>query len=626
MAIELNATLSQMYTFARQAARNAQLSGEDTVIQKTPQGDPSLVGRKWVKLGGRSDAFKASNLATRTAFFESLCAQFGGAERIPASVRAVLKEGDFKLNGEGEVTSGRPLTARRIICVCNAVKAYNEANAPTNFNPITADDYEKLTPGLKADYEKYVAKRGGELEAAGSMDLDTLSVGYYLKGRSDALASCAKLFEGERKEEFLNILRSVRNDIEQGDISTARAVCLELLTSWVKGQQALGALVEARTKDLSVYDRLLVLQQAEQALQDKVVPLVKRIFTRDAVPAGLKDISFDALMRNYDFKPRKPVPGGTAAENAGTVLSTDNAMKFITRYLEAYKDEFMACPGENTDDYKGKTKNKWENVVEALRCFKALKDDAELSRWLNASIQEGVKFVGSKAQAKFLEDVAKNQAEFEAKKAKAKAEGKPFKDHFSMPPKCPASQMPSGRKAEERIKEITKVTGHARSNTPAQVREAYDTFCKLDEYFFKCLEIDRANGDTKMFDMLMDALNTTACLQGRCSRLQTVIMALDADIAKVKDVTIEKGDKVMAAMGKAIQQLQAKEDEEVDYAEAVKKLADAMTDKNGKPHEMELDFAAGDFKVGDKVPVTVEFLMKPEIADMLKACLPYFKE
>ena len=626
MAIELNAALNQMYTFAQQAARNAQLSGEDTVIQKTPQGDPALVGHKWVKLGGRSDAFKASNLATRTAFYESLCSLFGGAEKIPAAVRAVLKLGDFKLNDAGEVTSCRPLTARRIISVCNAVKAYNAANAPTNFNPITADDYQNLTPGLKADYEKYVEKRGMELEAAASMDVDKLSVLHYLKGRADALASYAKLFEGDRREEFQVLLRSVRNDIDQGDITPARAACLELLTSWVKGQQALKGLVEERTKDLPVYDQLLVLQQAEQALQDKVVPLVKKIFTQDAVPAGLKDTSFEALMRKYDFKPRKPVPGATAAENAGTTLSTDNAMKFITRYLEAYKDEFMSCPGENTDDYKGKTKNKWENITEALRCFKALKDDVELSRWLDASIQEGEKFPGSPAEAKFLQEVAKKQAEFEVKKAKAQAAGKPFKDHFSMPPKCPASQMPSGRKAEERIKEITKVTGHARSNTPAQVREAYDTFCKIDEYFFKCLDIDRANGDTKMFDMLMDALNTTACLQGRCSRLQTVIMALDTDLAKVKDIAIGKDDKVMAAMGKAIQQLQAKEDEEVDYAEAAKKLADAMTDKDGKPLEMELDFAAGDYKVGDKVPVTVEFLAKPEVADVLKACLPYFKD
>ena len=102
-------------------------------------------------------------------------------------------------------------------------------------------------------------------------------------------------------------------------------------------------------------------------------------------------------------------------------------------------------------------------------------------------------------------------------------------------------------------------------------------------------------------------------------------MALDTDLAKVKDIAIEKGDMVMAGMGKAIQQLQAKEGEEVDYAEAAKKLAGAMTDPDGNALEMELDFDAGDFKAGMKVPVTVEFLMKPEVADMLKACLPYFK-
>ena len=118
MAIELNAALNQMYTFAQQAARNAQLSGEDTVILKTPQGEPALIGHKWVKLGGRSDAFKAGNLATRTAFYESLCSLYGGAEKIPPAVRAVLKVGDFKLNDAGEVTSGRPLTATRRCSTC----------------------------------------------------------------------------------------------------------------------------------------------------------------------------------------------------------------------------------------------------------------------------------------------------------------------------------------------------------------------------------------------------------------------------------------------------------------------------------------------------------------------------
>ena len=129
MSLEMNANLTKMYDFAKTAIGHEALSGEDSVIQ-TRRNAPGLVGRKWTKLGGRSAEFKAANLVTRAAFFKSICDQFGGADHIPQSVKDVLKLGDFKLNGAGKVTSERPLTARRIQLVCEAIQAHNRAANP----------------------------------------------------------------------------------------------------------------------------------------------------------------------------------------------------------------------------------------------------------------------------------------------------------------------------------------------------------------------------------------------------------------------------------------------------------------------------------------------------------------
>lgn len=102
-------------------------------------------------------------------------------------------------------------------------------------------------------------------------------------------------------------------------------------------------------------------------------------------------------------------------------------------------------------------------------------------------------------------------------------------------------------------------------------------------------------------------------------------MALDPELGNVKEIDVRATDKVMAAMGKIIQQLQGKEGDEVDYAEAAKLLERACS-KDGQPGERVLDFdIPGVARNGEKVTVTADFLMKPEVADILKASLPYFK-
>ncbi len=75
------------------------------------------------------DEQKANN-ATRTAFLKSVADMFGGAERIPPSVKSALKLGDYD--------RGKPLTARRIIAVKVAVDA-EKASWAEKSKPINPD-------------------------------------------------------------------------------------------------------------------------------------------------------------------------------------------------------------------------------------------------------------------------------------------------------------------------------------------------------------------------------------------------------------------------------------------------------------------------------------------------------
>ena len=62
---------------------------------------------------GRSVSVKEANNTTRAIFRQSVAAMFGGEDHIPDTVKAAMKLGDYG--------KGKPLTARRIIAVKNAV-------------------------------------------------------------------------------------------------------------------------------------------------------------------------------------------------------------------------------------------------------------------------------------------------------------------------------------------------------------------------------------------------------------------------------------------------------------------------------------------------------------------------
>ncbi len=112
-------SLDNFTTFANTALQGP--SGEKSTISVGQDGKLLNAGR-WYRLGTRTAEFKAHNLEVRTHFYEAVCKTFGGREKIPDSVMAVLKLNDFGLDGDGKVTSNRPLTARRILAVTEAIR------------------------------------------------------------------------------------------------------------------------------------------------------------------------------------------------------------------------------------------------------------------------------------------------------------------------------------------------------------------------------------------------------------------------------------------------------------------------------------------------------------------------
>lgn len=174
--------LDQFYLNALAARGSTLLSREDSVIQMQ---NGSIVGRKWVKLGSRQDDFRLSNLDARRAFYQCVVELFGGEARIPAKVREELQLADYKLEN-GEVTSDRPLTARRIIAVVESIEAdfAAKADAPrTVYQDI--EGFDALTDADKDRYRHLLfvsASRKGVSLADMSRDL---SVAAYLEGKHD---------------------------------------------------------------------------------------------------------------------------------------------------------------------------------------------------------------------------------------------------------------------------------------------------------------------------------------------------------------------------------------------------------------------------------------------------------
>ena len=91
-----------------------------TAIARIGEGDHTIVAATGDRVAPlwRRQSNKSANDQVRASFRSMLVNIFEGEENIPASVRAVLKEHDYG--------QGKPLTARRISAVCNAVRVCAE--------------------------------------------------------------------------------------------------------------------------------------------------------------------------------------------------------------------------------------------------------------------------------------------------------------------------------------------------------------------------------------------------------------------------------------------------------------------------------------------------------------------
>ena len=166
MPIEFNAAVLNAF-------RNAQFQNENTVANldgKELKAGGTFHGGNIFRTIGRSGDEKRANNAVRTELLKALGQAFGigGMEEKNGKVTFskdfmvklkeilgddVLKSGDFQLNGDGAVTSGRPLTQRRITAIMNkaAIVGRGEFNVK---------DYEAKLAEVKKDLATLDTKSG----------------------------------------------------------------------------------------------------------------------------------------------------------------------------------------------------------------------------------------------------------------------------------------------------------------------------------------------------------------------------------------------------------------------------------------------------------------------------------
>ena len=604
MSLEMNANLTKLNNLAIVAMRHEDLSGEDSVIHATQANPQKLVAGRSQMLGFRSAELKQGSLAARKIFFASVCEQFGGFNKIPESVRAVMKLADFKLDAEGNVTSGRPLTSRRITTVCAAIREYNSSHDPAKFDATKAADYDKLTAKMQDEYRDYVASEARALSTAGSTNLAKLSVACFLQTKLVALQAQAGGVAPSARETFGAIVDTLKDDFRGGEVSNASALCLELAATLVTARQDVLALVRTRGANLPAQDQALLFQECVANLEKRIAELSREIYMNPGAAPKKLDVSAAGLLKGTNFTVKPPRAS----------LTADGAHAFMKAYIDQYRNEFLNCKGNVNEKFHGKCGNKYENLLDALRCFKDLKNDTVLAGLITKAIAESVEFPGSKREASYFRMIERNRQ-------KAAAEGKPFEE----PMKNPCYAMPSGKEIDRRLEKIMDATSHTKSNSASQIGEAYDIFCDIPNYFFQALNEDRANGDTRLFDQLMDALNTTGCLQARCEALQNVRIALNPELRGVKDDTVS-GLSLFDGLAKVAQSLQKNANDEIDYETAVKRYVEAMA-KGGKPGEATL--GANIPGLGEKdsrITITSDFLMKPEVAAIVKDVLGVFKD
>lgn len=123
-----NTQFQQFVNFALGAKSKSDFA--EVSDKMTPLGKYTITDKKkfdFVGNIGRGDDSKATNDTARKLFHEAVASLFGGVSKIPQSVLDAMKTSDYG--------QGKPLSARRIIFVNNAIAAWNaqpEQSMPGN--------------------------------------------------------------------------------------------------------------------------------------------------------------------------------------------------------------------------------------------------------------------------------------------------------------------------------------------------------------------------------------------------------------------------------------------------------------------------------------------------------------
>jgi len=161
MTVNLNnAQFNQFVQFAESQAN----PGKSEAIARVAGGRDALAGRTitasdtdhvrgWLSWGTRSGADATENNDVRALFREAVFSMFGGEANVPDSVKTAMRLEDYD--------KGKPLTARRIIAVRDAV--LQVADKVDN-GAIDRKKAESLVDGAIANFDKaLLAKKGGQM-------------------------------------------------------------------------------------------------------------------------------------------------------------------------------------------------------------------------------------------------------------------------------------------------------------------------------------------------------------------------------------------------------------------------------------------------------------------------------
>lgn len=594
-----NKFLNSAYNAACLAARDESLSANDTVMHLEGEGEGiAFSGHRWVKLGGRSSDFKTANRNIRSQFWGHVVDFFGGREnieRLPEDMRKKLKLEDFKLDAEGRVTSQRPLTARRIMAICTMAKEWKKRypldNLPVGRDPEGDNlaDKPKLEEKPKAPVEELIDRVKNNKTTLGyavrfiaaNNDLHSYEI--------DIINKILSRFENYDRE----ALQAVRKNAADRS-SKEQCIIFGRLTEMVNKIVSDGLYnlfdpeekispeeIEQNVND--AIDNFDFQEKIGEADMNRVNPGVFERFAKEVVNLRKEEyesveggVNPDLLEDDRQVKRTKydniidsiDICGKLKRDKECENLLRDSVKKMalMKEWFEASKNKVSYDKSRYIAQYREDFRNDLsdEEIEEVFNLFRKKKENnesevkrlnEEAMKW-NAELEEKNKQIDlDNAES------AEWNHEHEQEIADGTLERRAYKPHLEKKEECLCQEYPStltfeGFRADKRLKETLKMSSHARLNTAAQMLESFTLFAELDELFFKCIDKDRENGNTKMFDALMDALNYPGCIQARSEPVLTVkgVVELNVDL----NVPVaSKSDSVEVGFGNKLRQLSA---------------------------------------------------------------------